>query len=600
MANTNKLYTRHYSNFRGVDFTNGLVSKYRSPDALNMWKDYLDDDCIQTRPGMELIGKFDYEIFGLFFYKLNNTTHVLVHAGTKLYKWNNFPNDPTALGGTTLLHSGMNPTKSNYFVFKGDLFILDGINYLEYNGTTLKDVVGTIPTTSYWKNPDGSVNLDSDTDRNYVYQDVNCLSNLRKNTFIADGNSNDYYLDTQGLDQNYSEIVKVDGTTKTITTDFTVNKTNGIITFVTTPAKDAKVEIQFSKTTEGYYNRIAHCRMVAQFDNRIFFSGNPDYPNAVFHSELNDPRYVRDTAYYEMGIDLAPVKTIIPGNNVLWVIKETYQNQASVFYMTPTIDMSYGDDHKIYPSNTGNIAVGCESTGINFNDDIVFFSKLGLEGISTSALYSEQVLQHRSNMVNRKMVNETSYKNVVLAEWRGYLLCLFNSHVYLADKRQKFVENTDVGYEWFYWELPVTEVTVGETKTEYPLNNMFEYRGDLYLSNAYGQIFVMGGTKDNGEDITSYWTTCKDDFDAPSYTKTTAKKGGVLSLKKMNNNEIEITSILDGTPKKTKEVVDTKGYCVYKVKNKKFKEIQFKISSDEPFGLFSMTIQGFIAGYVKR
>ena len=600
MANTNKLYTRHYSNFRGVDFTNGLVSKYRSPDALNMWKDYLDDDCIQTRPGMELIGKFDYEIFGLFFYKLNNTTHVLVHAGTKLYKWNNFPNDPTALGGTTLLHSGMNPTKSNYFVFKDDLFILDGINYLEYNGTTLKDVVGTIPTTSYWKNPDGSVNLDSDTDKNYVYQDVNCLSNLRKNTFIADGNSNDYYLDTQGLDQNYSEIVKVNGTTKTITTDFTVNKTNGIITFVTTPAKDAKVEIQFSKTTEGYYNRIAHCKMVAQFDNRIFFSGNPDYPNAVFHSELNDPRYVRDTAYYEMGIDLAPVKTIIPGNNVLWVIKETYQNQASVFYMTPTIDMSYGDDHKIYPSNTGNIAVGCESTGINFNDDIVFFSKLGLEGISTSALYSEQILQHRSNMVNRKMVNETSYRNVVLAEWRGYLLCLFNSHVYLADKRQKFVENTDVGYEWFYWELPVTEVTVGETKTEYPLNNMFEYRGDLYLSNAYGQIFVMGGTKDNGEDITSYWTTCKDDFDAPSYTKTTAKKGGVLSLKKMNNNEIEITSILDGTPKKTKEVVDTKGYCVYKVKNKKFKEIQFKISSDEPFGLFSMTIQGFIAGYVKR
>lgn len=598
MANTNKLYTRHYSNFRGVDFTNGLVSKYRSPDALNMWKDYLDDDCIQTRPGMELIGKFDYEIFGLFFYKLNNTTHVLVHAGTKLYKWNNFPNDPTEQGGTTLLHSGMNPTKSNYFVFKDDLFILDGINYLEYNGTTLKSVVGTIPTTTYWSNPDGSVDLDEGMDEDNINQDVNVLSPLSRNKFIADGNSTAYKLDADHIDSNYTPIITINGST--VSTGFTTDATNGIITFDTAPTVDSKVIIQFSKTVEGYYNRIAHCRMVAQFDNRIFFSGNPDYPNAVFHCELNDPRYVRDTSYLSMGIDLAPVKTIIPGNNVLWVVKETYQNQASVFYMTPTVDMSRGEDHKIYPSNTGNIAVGCESTGINFNDDIVFFSKLGLEGISTSALYSEQVLQHRSNMVNRKMVNETSYKNVVLAEWRGYLLCLFNSHVYLADKRQKFVENTDVGYEWFYWELPVTEVKVGETKTEYPLNNMFEYRGDLYLSNAYGQIFVMGGTKDNGEDITSYWTTCKDDFDAPSYTKTTAKKGGVLSLKKMNNDEIEITSILDGTPKKTKEVVDTKGYCVYKVKNKKFKEIQFKISSDEPFGLFSMTIQGFIAGYVKR
>lgn len=596
MANTDKIYTRHYSNFRGVDFTNGVVSKYRSPDALNMWRDYLDDDCIQTRPGMELIGKFDYEIFGLFFYKVNNTTHVLVHAGTKLYKWNNFPNDPTIEGGTTLLNSAMNPRKSNYFVFKDDLFIMDGINYLEYNGTTLKDVEGTIPTTSYWKNPDGSVNIDTETDRNYVYQDVNCLTGIRKNTFIGDGESVDYRLDINDLDTTYPVTATVDGVSKEETTDFTVNRTDGVVTFLTAPANDSEVVIQFSRTATGYRDRICHCTMIAQFDNRIFFSGNPDYPNAVFHCELNDPRYIRDTAYYEMGIDLAPVKTIIPGNNVLWVIKETYQNQASVYYMIPTIDMSYGDDHKIYPSNTGNISVGCESTGINFNDDIVFFSKLGLEGISTSSLYSEQVIQHRSTMVNPKMVNEESYRNVVLSEWRGYLMCLFDSHLYLADKRQKFVENTDLGYEWFYWELPVTV----DNEIEYPINNMFEYRGDLYVSNAFGQIFLLNGDKDNGEDITSYWTTCKDDFDAPSYTKTTSKKGGVLSLKKMNNEEIEITSILDGVEKKTKEVVDTKGYCVYKVKNKKFKEIQFKISSDKPFGLFDMTIQGFIAGYVKR
>ena len=41
----------------------------------------------------------------------------------------------------------------------------------------------------------------------------------------------------------------------------------------------------------------------------------------------------------------------------------------------------------------------------------------------------------------------------------------------------------------------------------------------------------------------------------------------------MNNEEIEITSILDGVEKKTKEVVDTKGYCVYKVKNKQTKTL---------------------------
>lgn len=67
MASIDDIITRKYSNFRGVDFTGGLVNFYRSPDALNMWKNYKDDDCVQTRPGMKLLNTFNGEIFGLFF-----------------------------------------------------------------------------------------------------------------------------------------------------------------------------------------------------------------------------------------------------------------------------------------------------------------------------------------------------------------------------------------------------------------------------------------------------------------------------------------------------------------------------------------------------
>ena len=34
------LITRQYVNFRGVDFTGEDVSLYRSPNALNVWKNY--------------------------------------------------------------------------------------------------------------------------------------------------------------------------------------------------------------------------------------------------------------------------------------------------------------------------------------------------------------------------------------------------------------------------------------------------------------------------------------------------------------------------------------------------------------------------------
>ena len=585
MSSLSDLMTRKYINFRGVDFTNNDVKNYRSPSALNMWRNYEDSDCIQTRPGMKMLEDFGNKILGLFFLNKDSVQYVLVHVGPKLPKWKNFPNSPA---DTEELFTGMNIRESQSFVFKNTLFIKDGINYLEFDGENVKKVEGTIPITSYYKNPNGSTSLDADTDTDLVYQPVNCLTPLRKNVFIADGTSKDYYLDAQDLDTTSTYLMEatVDGIIKVENIDFNVNREKGIVTFNEIPEKDKEVVITYSKTGNDYLGRILNCTLLCEFDNRIFFTGNPNYPNAVFHCELNDPRYVRDTAYYECGLDLAPIKAIIPGNNVLWVLKSIEQNASSIYYLTPTIDSTY---NKIYPSVNGSISLGCVSTGINFNDDIVFFSNRGLEGISTNSLYSEQILQHRSSYVDTKLLNELDYKDVKLAEFKGYLLCLVNSHVYLADSRKMYQSDTnDIEYDWFYWELPSNIVFIKE------------YRQNLYLGNEKGELFILEGSQDNEEDITSYWTTPKDDFGYPSYTKTTNKRGNVAEVKPMGNNEIHIDTIVDGVLKEKKVFIDEKGYIAYRIKDKKFKDIQIKFSSNKPFGLFSCTLQGFIAGYIKR
>ena len=584
MADLTDLITRKYSNFRGVDFSNSEVNYYRSPNAKNMWKNY-EDGSIETRPGMKLLDTFGNRIYGLFFLNKDDVLHILIHAGTKLLKWTNYPNTPAQ---TTELYTGMNVRESNSFVFDETLFIKDGINYLEYDGTSVKQVEGTIPITSYWKNPDGSTSIDSDTDTDLVYQAVNCLTNLRKNQFIADGESKNYQLDATDLDMasTYLMTATVNGVNKTENIDFSVDRTKGIVTFNEAPAEGVEVMITYSKTGNGYRERILNCTLMCEFDNRFFFAGNPNYPNAVFHCELNDPRYVRDTAYYECGIDEALVKAIIPGNGVLWVLKEINQNSSSVYYMTPTLDSTYD---KIYPSQNGSISLGCVSTGINFNDDIVFFSNRGLEGISSSSMYSEQILQHRSSLVDGRMLAESDYKNVKIAEYNGFLMCLMGSHIYLADSRQKFQNSTnDIEYEWYYWELPNS------------ITFIKEYRQQLFLGNATGQLFMLEGTTDNGANIESYWTTYKDDFGYPSYTKTTNKRGNVVDLKAMNNDNIKVDTIVDGVLKEKTTVSDSKGYAPYRIKDKKFKEIQLKFSSNQPFGLFSATLQGFVAGYIKR
>ena len=577
---------RTYSNFRGVDFSNSEVNLYRSPDSINMWKNYDNGEGIETRPGMTLLGEFGSQIFGLFFYKIQDTLQVIVHAGTKLYRWTNYPNSPIEKAE---LYTNMKPAHSQHFIFNSVLFIKDGINYLEYDGETCKEVVGTVPITRLGTLPSGQIYSD---DIDYVYQDVNCLTSLRTNGFVADGVSTEYHLDAYDLDPASIYIMKatVNGVEKLEAVDFTVDRKNGIVKFNEAPQApledgDSNVIITYSKSNSELANRIKKSTLLVEFDNRIFFSGNQDYPNTVFHTELEDPRYISTQGYSTVGLDMASIKALIPGNDILWVFKETVQNYSNVYYLTPTIDSEQG---KIYPAVVGNISTGCVSTGINFNDDICFFSVKGLEAIG-STLGNDQILDHRSSLVDSKLISNKDYLNIKLAEYRGYLMCLLDSKIFLADSRYMFEKTSNKAeYEWFYWELP------------FNIDFITEYQNDLYLANSDGQIFILEGITDNETDIQSKWTTTKDTFKYDSYRKITNKRGGTADVKVMNNDSINLKTITEIRENEIGTYNDNKGYIVYRIKEKKFKWIQLEFSSNKPFGLFSCTLEAFIGGYVKR
>lgn len=555
------LVTRKVDNFAGVDFSNNDTILSRSPDSLNMYKNYKNNSLgIETRPDMELLEEYDNTIFGLFFYEIGNNVHKIVHCGTKLYD------------NHEEIFTGMNLSRSQSFIYNNIFYIKDGLNYLEYNGKTIKEVEGTIPTTSI-----GNAEGDGST-----YQDVNLLTGLRKNLRIGDGETTVFKLDTENIDSDYVVTAKIDELTYVQGKDLTVDVAKGTVTFNVAPPAPAtdgqhNVEILFRKTIQGYRERINKCTMLAVFDNRVFFSGNQDYPNAIFHSSLEDPRYVSDLDYYNEGMDLSPVKAMIPGNNALWVLKEPSQANTTIFYHNPVIDNDYG---KVYPSTHSNISIGCVSTGINFNDDIIFFSDRGMEAISGD-ITTEQVLSHRSSMVDGKLLKEPNYKNMILEEWDGYLLVIIDNKVYLADSRQKY-QNINVEYEWYYWELN-EEITCTSIKD-----------GVLYLC---GNNSIYSLTKTDGE-INSYWTTKHDDFKYPQFQKTTNKRGGVAEV---SGESIDLSIRIDNQEfEKINTYNNVKGYIVYKVKKKKWKKLQMKFSSNLPFGINSYTLESFIGGYIKR
>ena len=551
---------RVYANFRGVDFRGEEVSLARSPDALNMWKDYRMPEGISTRPGLQkMYSAITNPVYGIFIYK----GQFMIHAGTSLLK------------GTTTLFSNMAQRPSQAFVYEDIFYIKDGMNYLQYDGTTIKAVVGYIPTTTISRKPMGG---------GTKYEDVNMLSDYRKNSFLADGVSFDFYLDVVNIDTDYVPVVSVNDEVVS-PNSYTVDYVDGKISFKSSPPDVPSTEgkdnvlVQFKKAVPKYKDMIHKCTLLQVFDSRVFFSGNADYPNLLWHCSLNDPSYISDLDYYREGMDEAKITGMVAGNNALWVFREPSDSNTTVFYHTPTIDEEYG---KIYPSTHSSIATGCIGKAINFNDDIVFFSERGMEGISGDVT-TEQVVAHRSSLVDGKLIGDPDYKNMVLAEWEGYLLVFVGKKVFLADSRAMFNNENHVEYEWFYWELEKAAICT------------CELRGILYVGTEDG-VYMLSGSMGNGV-TESYWVTPKDKFKHPHKLKTTNKRGCVVEA----HGEV---SVYARTGYEQFELVGTSenviDYFVCRIKMKKFKDIQLKFYSPTGFLLESATLECYIGGYIKR
>ena len=550
-----------------MDFRGEEINLVRSPDSLNVWKDYKETESIRTRPGMERKVPFADTVYGIFFYK----GQMLVHSGTTLYKVEN--------GDKTVVYSNLNEATSESFVYDDAFYFKDGKNYLKYDGTTMQDVVGYVPTTSISRKPMGG---------GTKYEDVNMLSDYRKNSFLADGASFSFFLDVVNIDEDFVPVVTYNDEL-VAESEYEVDYKEGKVTFLYTAPNaplttgQDNVVIEFKKSVvdgngvKKYHKAIMECTLLQVFDNRVFFSGNDEYPNVVWHCSLNDPSYVSDLDYYNEGMDSAKVKGLVAGNNALWVFREPSDANTTVFYHTPSIDDEYG---KIYPSAHSSVTTGCIGKAINFNDDIVFFSERGMEGISGDVT-TEQVVAHRSSMVDRKMTAEPGYKNMVLAEWEGYLFVFVGNKAYLADSRAMFTNENHSEYEWFYWNFD-KNVTCAKVQD-----------GVLYLGAMNG-VYTMTDTDAN---IESYWVTPKDKFKYPHKLKTTNKRGCVAEA----TGDVTVYAKVEDTDfEEIGTYENVTDYFVSRIKRKKWKDIQLKFYSKTRFSLETVSLEAFIGAYIKR
>ena len=201
------------------------------------------------------------------------------------------------------------------------------------------------------------------------------------------------------------------------------------------------------------YQAIMRSRIAEVFDGRIFFSGNPDFPNTVFYTER--PRQGEDGAlyvgrydYFNDGVGSYRVRSMLAVRDMLAVFKEGDDGSGSIFYHNKE-NTSLDSIDTIYP--VAYVHSGICSTGmcLSFLDDPVFLTNEGLMALNSENINYQRNVVCRSHNVNFSLLKEDLSK-ASLCEWLGYLVVGSQGNIFLADSRALFRHPTgSYEYEWF-------------------------------------------------------------------------------------------------------------------------------------------------------
>lgn len=483
------------SSFAGVNF-----AVPASQIADNECSDISNFEITQTgrlrkRLGYELVvdSLTTDSVNGMYLYK----DKFLVAIGTKLY---NIKTDDTL----ELLYSSLNNHKVTFFTMNGKLYILDGANYLQYDGTEFKKVqdIAYIPTLYVAAQPATGVN-----DTNTMNEPINLLSPSFKISYSADGTTKTYKLGIENLD---STLVKawINNVEKVEVTDFTVDRTKGEVTFLTAPEKGTdNVIIQAFKTNTGYADRINKCTLAISYgglnDTHIILSGNPDSPAVVFRGGAMDATYFSDLDYQAVGETDEPVTGFCIQYDSLVIFKN-----KSIWSMSFELSNN-GAKYPVKPLNGGYGCINPDTIELIENAPF-FLDRRGVYILTQSNVREEKNIALMSEKVNRTyrtgskgLLQESNLEKAVSVDYDSKYILAVNGRCYIFDYRYNV---------WYIWDNIYAECFLEVGGRLY-----WGYQGKIYRFKLRTDV---NSYNDLDQPISCKWYSKAFDFKADERLKT--------------------------------------------------------------------------------
>lgn len=343
--------------------------------------------------------------------------------------------------------------------------------------------------------------------------------------------------------------------------------------------------------------------------NNIFIGGCTltDYSSRVWYSAVNNPLYIPDINYIEVGSNDTRVMGLVKVGDYLGVIKQSKSIDSSVFLVYPT---SFDDETTFAtkPCVSGVGALGQYCFNV-LGDETLFLSPRGIMAIEPSEEEASRV-KDRSYYVNGRLLEEPYLENAYSFVWNGYYMLAVNNHVYVLDGNQRNSwgnQKTNLVYECYYLE-------------NVPAKILFSYDGELWFADFNGNLCRFKKESDENpymdedEPVVARWATIADDDNAVHYLKRLEKKGTVVSLLPENGTTARVyinkddaigkdngvAPIVESDPIPEGTILPPSVYPKKKIK--KYKRLQFVIEdiTAHPFGINKIIKSYTLQNYAKK
>jgi hypothetical protein len=279
--------------------------------GLNVTKPPTDIEDDQSPDCVNIVNNELYGINSRYGYEKYYTTALGTANVNALFVYNSFSSSDfiypigTSLkidlaGSATTIYSGMVSGRTRAFEMNGNIYMLDGSGYIEYNGATASTVSGYIPTYYADKNPDGTGGGQID--------ELNYIQSAFKETFSGNATATTFYMSFGSLTTG-DNIVLVNNATLTsgaATGGFSVNYASGYFILTTAATSGVgNVEITTHKPVL-LATCITNCTFCETYgegnDTNVYLSGNSSFPARIFWCDTLDPTYFPATSYADVGV----------------------------------------------------------------------------------------------------------------------------------------------------------------------------------------------------------------------------------------------------------------------------------------------------------